>query len=59
MYKFIKTIDPENKFEVSNVYVIIPHNDTHIGDLVLSFKEFLLACGYQQGSIDDEFGEVS
>jgi hypothetical protein len=59
-YKLIKTIDPENQFDRTNVTIEIPHSDAGLVELLEAFQEFLRACGFQfSGEIDlvDKEGE--
>jgi hypothetical protein len=46
MYKFIKTVDPENKFDKTNVIIELPHNEQSIDDLLEAFEEFMRGCGF-------------
>lgn len=59
MYKFVKTLDSENKFDISNTEITIPHNEVGLSELLEEFECFLLACGFKfDGSVqivaDDE-----
>lgn len=49
-YKFIKTKDPDNEFDKTNVIIEIPDEDVVLDDIVEAFVEFLKACTY---SIED------
>lgn len=46
MYKFIKTKNETNKFDLTNVTIEVVDSDSSLDDLVQSFGEFLAACGY-------------
>lgn len=45
-FKFIKTTDPENALDLSNVTFEIPVHDIPHNILAEQFTEFLKACGY-------------
>ena len=44
MYKFIKTRNPENRFD--NTEVEITLDAVTLEDMLETFTEFLFACGY-------------
>ncbi len=46
MIQFIKTTDPENKYDVSDVIFKLT-NDSSIDDMLQEFERFLLACSYK------------
>jgi len=46
MYKLIKTKDPNNEFDKTNVTVNIPFNDITLDDLSEAFTDFVRACGF-------------
>ena len=45
-YKFIKTKDENNKFELSDVELVIDHNDVTTTQLLSEFEMFLKGCGF-------------
>lgn len=47
MFKFIKTMDPRNEYDISNVTVEVPDNDAELDALMEELGGFLLACGYR------------
>ena len=52
-YKFIKTHDPENKHDITDVIIETTHNELSIPDLLEVFEEFLKASGFVfKGHID-------
>lgn len=55
MYKFIKTKDPSNEFDKTNVDVEIPFNDVDLNDLFNAFTSFLKACDF---SIDGKMADL-
>jgi len=46
MFKFIKTSDPENAHDASEIEYRVLSNDVTWPDLVEEFMRFLLGCGY-------------
>lgn len=57
MIQFIKTQDPENKFDVSEVIFKLS-NDSSYNDLIQEFERFLLACSYNfKGKLEMVEGE--
>lgn len=52
-YKFIKTIDPENPFETTNIEMEIEYNDINVTELMREFARFLVACGYSPSLIEE------
>ena len=46
MFKFIKTSDPENEHDASEIEYRVLSNDVTWPDLVEEFMRFLLGCGY-------------
>ena len=46
MYKFIKEIDSENKYDKSKVTFEIPETDLTLDELLEVFEDFCRACGY-------------
>jgi hypothetical protein len=53
-YKFVKTLDPENEYDTSNITVEIPYNDITLDDLKEVFKDFVTACGFHPESEEEE-----
>jgi hypothetical protein len=47
MYTFIKTNDPENVFDRSNIEYVVMDEDLTVGDLLGEFQDFLRACGFR------------
>jgi len=45
-YKFIKTKDSNNEFDISDVVIEIESNELTIDDLLKEFQCFLMACGF-------------
>jgi hypothetical protein len=45
MFKFIKTKDENNEFDISNISIELD-DDVSLFDLTEEFKKFLIACGY-------------
>ena len=50
MYKFIKESDPEDKFNRDYIELMLPEADD-IHELTEAYRRFLLAVGFQPGSI--------
>ena len=46
MIKFIKTADPENRFDNTNVSVEVI-DEVNLDSLFRAFEDFLRGCGYQ------------
>lgn len=46
MYKFIKTHDEDNQYDVSDVEITIKYNDVDLTKLTETFVEFLRACSF-------------
>lgn len=46
MYKFIKTRDPKNSHDFTNVEVNIDFGDVTLTDMLEAFEEFLKGCGF-------------
>lgn len=46
MYKFIKTKDSGNEYDVKDVCVRVDYDDITLDELLDAFKAFLLACGF-------------
>ena len=45
-YKFIKTADPDNRFDNTNVTVEVVDSASSVSDMLEAFAEFLRGCGY-------------
>lgn len=45
MHKFLKTKDPENRFDISDV-ALQSDNQVTIDDLNEMYERYLLACGF-------------
>ena len=57
-YIFIKTNDPENRFDLTEeIKIVSLENGMVLSDLVDIFRSFLLASGYSPDTIDSELGE--
>lgn len=54
MFKFVKTRDPDNRFDNTDVMVRVDTVDR--AELFDAFKEFLLACGFVVNGEIDEVG---
>ncbi len=53
MIKFIKTLDPDNKHDTTNVTIELPYSDIGLNEAIEAFDEFLKACGYvYDGKLD-------
>ena len=46
MFRLIKTKDPDNEYEKTNVNVTIPFNDITLDDLCDAFTDYVRACGF-------------
>jgi aldehyde:ferredoxin oxidoreductase len=46
MFKFTKTTDSENKYDISNVEVSLTNNNVTATQLAEEFGKFLLASGF-------------
>lgn len=46
MIQFVKTPEPDNKYDVSEV-IFKMSNDSSIDDLLQEFERFMLACSYR------------
>lgn len=46
MYKFIKIKDETNKFDLTDVTIEMSDSDYTLDEVLQSFGEFLVACGY-------------
>lgn len=52
-YKFTKTHNPNNQFDVTDVTIELMCGETTREELLQAFKEFLLACGFSvRGEIE-------
>lgn len=45
-FKFIKTIDADNRFSKANIEYSIPDNEMTLPELLEEFENFLRACTY-------------
>ncbi len=52
MYKFIKTKDPDNKFDIADVTMEIDAADRQ--ELIEEFIHFLKACGYNTTDLEED-----
>jgi hypothetical protein len=51
-FKFIKTIDPNNKFSIVSITHEMPDSDHTLLELLGAFEDFLRGCGYSfDGSV--------
>lgn len=58
MYKFIKTADPENRYDISNVEVIIAeHTGATATQIAEEFGRFLLASGFTYDTVKSILAE--
>ena len=46
MYKFTKTINPNNEFDISNVEISTNDDPITISELLELMDDFLKACGF-------------
>jgi len=46
MYKFIKTVDEKNQFDITDVEIKSKFNDLTLEDMLNMFKSFLQACDF-------------
>lgn len=51
-YKFIKTKDPNNEFDRTNVEIEVCSEEVTLDDLLEDIEDFLRACGYSIHSIE-------
>ena len=61
-YKFIKTIDKNNPYDIAEVTMEVGHNDIALKDLLEVISDFLRASGFQIESnsievVEDDQGE--
>lgn len=45
-YKFIKTIDENNKHDIAEIQFTVPSNDVTSTELIELFEDFLKACSF-------------
>jgi len=46
VYKFIKTKDPKNNFDITNVEISSDFNDLTLDQILETMEDFLKACGF-------------
>ncbi len=52
-YKFIKTIDPENRFDTVEIEMHMPDGGHSLSEMLEVMRDFLRACGFQCNDLEE------